>query len=278
MKKVGTGEMRGVAYTYGSVTEMRFKEREEYVMPESVELKFHGRTLLPTQFDEHGNPQIGGLANLMLIWETRRLVHNGEISSQYDMEVAYSYETTSAPIDIPVSMRLPRADVCPICGKSLTKEDFIEGRLESIESQNAVAHQSCAKEFYWFRTIDEIAERVHLAFGSYGIDEENRFTWNGENGRRMFYRFIRNEYYLGGNPWFLFHTPIGDIKIGWRKRVINITFMENFVPFSMDIFAQENVTKYEENGQRTIHAGGYDKLYEYLVLVRKVVLPNRKEK
>lgn len=278
MQKSGTGRMQGVHYAYGSVTEMEKKEYENYIIPESVRLVYHDEPLLPTQFDAHGNPQIGGLADLMLIWKTRRMVHRGQLSSQYSMMVNYSYEVTSHPIEIPITQRLPRADVCPICGKPFTVSDLEEMRITDIDRHNAIAHKSCAKEFYHAQMIDEVAERVGLAFDSYEIDKENRFSW-GYGERQMSYELIPNEYCSGSccahRPWFLFHTPIGDMKIGWRKRVINITFMENFAPFDMEIFAQENVTKDVEGDRRTIHAWGYEKLYEYLNLVRKTVLPNK---
>ena len=77
-------------------------------------------------------------------------------------------------------------------------------------------------------------------------------------------------------PWMLFHTPLGDIKIGWRHRVINLTFMTDFIDFSIDIFKDKGVTKYVEGGERTIHAYDARALTMYLERVREVVLPNKK--
>lgn len=58
--------------------------------------------------------------------------------------------------------------------------------------------------------------------------------------------------------WYLVTTDIGVVRVGWRKRVIEIVF-----PVQVDVgelFANENTTKSEN----LIHAWGYDKLTEYL--------------
>lgn len=293
MKKSGTAKMQGIHYPYGSVTEMENKETQEYILPESVKLTYHGEPLTPTQFDAHGNPQIGGLANLILIWKTRQLMRDGVIESQYDMQVEYSYETTDVAITIPAEKRLPRHDICPVCGRPITLSDLEgwdeivedygngltashdESRIEELEPYGVVAHAKCAKGFYRLKMIDQITETVGLAFRSYDIDEEHRVSW-GKGAGQMWYELIPNEYCsracCAHRPWFLFHTPIGDIKVGWRKRVINITFMDNFAQFDFNgVFAEENVTKNVEGKCRTIHAWGKDKLFNYLVAAQQDV-------
>lgn len=87
-------------------------------------------------------------------------------------------------------------------------------------------------------------------------------------------------------PWLKFHTPDGDIVIGWRKRVISIEWQENFKPFDMAVFNKENVTKWEgdnniyktikkgqarTNVKRGIHAWGENKAYEYLKKIKELV-------
>jgi len=62
-------------------------------------------------------------------------------------------------------------------------------------------------------------------------------------------------------PWFIVTTKIGKIKIGWRKRVINIDWSESDVVFEAeDIFPTEDTTK----GERYIHAWGYEKAKQYI--------------
>jgi hypothetical protein len=62
-------------------------------------------------------------------------------------------------------------------------------------------------------------------------------------------------------PWYVVTTPRGRVKIGWRKRVINIDWSDSAVTAKADtLFPNEDVTK----GDRYIHAYGYDKARMYL--------------
>lgn len=62
-------------------------------------------------------------------------------------------------------------------------------------------------------------------------------------------------------PWYKVTTRRGVITIGWRKRVINLSWEPTFCSASADeIFPNEDVTTFE----RTIHAWGYDKAREYI--------------
>lgn len=71
---------------------------------------------------------------------------------------------------------------------------------------------------------------------------------------------IPNEYYNLGEPWFIVTTKIGPIKIGWRKRVIVISWEHSDVAKIADDLFPEDTTKY----QRMIHAHSYEKAAEYL--------------
>ncbi len=65
-------------------------------------------------------------------------------------------------------------------------------------------------------------------------------------------------------PWFKVTTQVGHIKIGWRKRVINIDWTE--CPGSKtaeELFAGENVTK----DVWSIHAYGYDRARTYIAAI-----------
>lgn len=66
-------------------------------------------------------------------------------------------------------------------------------------------------------------------------------------------------------PWFIVTTKIGRIKIGWRKRVINIDWSETLAPKTATLFPSENVTK----GEKSIHAWGYGKAREYIATITK---------
>lgn len=68
-------------------------------------------------------------------------------------------------------------------------------------------------------------------------------------------------------PWFIVTTKIGHIKIGWRKRVINIDWSKtNQKKSANELFPNEDVTK----EGHSIHAWGYDKAKEYLKKLHEV--------
>ncbi|MBI2120346.1 MAG: hypothetical protein HYT94_01840 [Parcubacteria group bacterium] len=75
-------------------------------------------------------------------------------------------------------------------------------------------------------------------------------------------------------PWFDVETEFGTIKIGWRKRVINIDWA-NVIPTTVayrkltdKLFEDEDVTK----GVGYIHAWGYDKAVAYLTRLHDMLV------
>jgi hypothetical protein len=62
------------------------------------------------------------------------------------------------------------------------------------------------------------------------------------------------------SPWFMVTTTKGTIKIGWRKRVINIDWSTMNREDAETLFPNEDVTK----DDRLIHAWGYEKAKEYI--------------
>lgn len=86
----------------------------------------------------------------------------------------------------------------------------------------------------------------------------------------IYVKIIDNEYwgehpYAWASPWLLVTTAKGVIKIGWRKRVINIDWSQSDVKTeARDLFPTEDVTKGDYTNPRYIHAWGYEKAKEYL--------------
>ncbi len=85
---------------------------------------------------------------------------------------------------------------------------------------------------------------------------------------------IKNEYYPPADdqsPWWLVPTKWGLIKIGWRKRVINIDWEDTGLVIDKNAnkdyefhkvpITRDDVTQWEHG----IHAWGYAKAVEYLV-------------
>ncbi|HRY60067.1 MAG TPA: hypothetical protein P5096_01670 [Patescibacteria group bacterium] len=81
---------------------------------------------------------------------------------------------------------------------------------------------------------------------------------------------VRNEYCSCSycDPWFEISTELGIVKIGWRKRVINIdcsSIIKNGAKLNLEkLFTKEDVTKDNDY----IHAWGYEKATEYLRQIR----------
>lgn len=62
-------------------------------------------------------------------------------------------------------------------------------------------------------------------------------------------------------PWFVVYNAFGPIKIGWRKRVINIDWSKTIIHYTADeLFPDERVTK----GDKYIHANNLEKAKEYI--------------
>lgn len=144
-------------------------------------------------------------------------------------------------------------DSCPCCTKKFTIEDVRTGRFEMLNGK--IVHSECKKQYERERMIDEIIYQIMESVYDTGLTFE--FLPNGYCSSLSW----------AHKPWFLCHTPDGDIEIGWRKRVISIEWKDNFKPFDMNIFADEDVTKWD-NG---IHAWKIEKAREYLKRVKDVV-------
>jgi hypothetical protein len=69
-------------------------------------------------------------------------------------------------------------------------------------------------------------------------------------------------YFDIATPWYLFRTPLGLIRIGWRKRVISIHWEDT--PIRCEVTADE-VTKEDT----MVHAWTPEKAVEYLKELRK---------
>jgi hypothetical protein len=78
-------------------------------------------------------------------------------------------------------------------------------------------------------------------------------------------RAVKNEYGSGDyrGSWFIIFTDNGDIRIGWRKRVIEIEWLKNYKPFTFK-GDDEDVTKGFSDTGRYIHAWSVEKAIEYL--------------
>jgi hypothetical protein len=86
-------------------------------------------------------------------------------------------------------------------------------------------------------------------------------------------RAVKNEYgsesYNG--CWFIIKTDNGDIKIGWRKRVIQIEWLDNYKKFRFN-GENEDVTKEFSSKERYIHAWNTEKAINYLRQAKRTII------
>ena len=125
-----------------------------------------------------------------------------------------------------------------------------------------------------YRNLSKIKKEIEQYLVEHDLQSSKDRTDTINNLEKLFYKpiyikVIPNEYsndpYYWTSPWLLVTTPKGIIKIGWRKRVINIDWSESDVKTNaMDLFPTEDTTKGDYQNPRYIHAWSYEKAKEYL--------------
>jgi len=83
---------------------------------------------------------------------------------------------------------------------------------------------------------------------------------------------IPNEYHndIDALPWYLVATDVGNFKIGWRNRVINI----EYTTIPLDFNRLFDSTKLSVTvGSNYIHAWSYEQAKEFLTTIRTTLLP-----
>ena len=146
----------------------------------------------------------------------------------------------------------PRHDaLCTICGVGWTLEDAYTA--EWRHEDDLYAHKACSHQKREEIDLSNFKEAFNKA------DPTRKYTFNP----------IPNEYCNCNLCTVWYEVRIagckGFIKVGWRKRVINLDWSANGT--SVEV-TQDNVTK----NPYLVHAWGYAKMTEYL----KVLLPKLK--
>lgn len=119
--------------------------------------------------------------------------------------------------------------------------------------------RDCAEKLSELIRIETIkTDPKHIAEGI----EEKKSILALFDGHAIFVEEIPNEYdprYY--HNWFVVTTKLGRIKIGWRKRVINIDWSDSTIEHIAGVlFKDEDTT----TGVKLIHAWGYEKAKEYI--------------
>jgi hypothetical protein len=126
-----------------------------------------------------------------------------------------------------------------------------------------------------YRNASDVAEKLisSIMEESYALDPQNKIDADKERkeildlfgDRAIFVEDIPNgycdRYCCKHLPWFIVTTTKGKINIGWRKRVLNITWEDSIIPDDAEtLFPEDNVTKFDKG----IHAWGLEKAKEYI--------------
>lgn len=128
-----------------------------------------------------------------------------------------------------------------------TDSDNISHLAKQIE--NKIMEESCKLDPQSQEEAKKEREELLAVFGGAKI-----FVDEIPNG-------YSDQWYTKHLPWFIVTTIKGRIKIGWRKRVINIDWSDSTVKTrAQDLFPNEDTTKED----RYIHAWGVDKAAEYI--------------
>jgi len=126
-----------------------------------------------------------------------------------------------------------------------------------------------------YRNASKIGEKIvnSLMEETYNLDPQNKIDADKERteilsvfgNRAIFVEEIPNgycdRYCCKHLPWFIVTTTKGRIRIGWRKRVILIDWIDSTIEDESEkLFIDEDVTKFD----KSIHAWGIDKAKEYI--------------
>ncbi|HEU4509055.1 MAG TPA: hypothetical protein VFR78_12490 [Pyrinomonadaceae bacterium] len=160
--------------------------------------------------------------------------------------------------------------------------------LRSVESIGAVsfgirievaapAEFSEKLELLSYEITDQIEQQILRDFHTGNQDSQNRAAAEREQLLSLFPDPIYVEAIPNGYcpraccehlPWFVVTARAGRVKIGWRKRVIQIDWSEcPQTATSKELFADDPTTK----GERMIHAWGAEKAKEYVVAILRSV-------
>lgn len=141
--------------------------------------------------------------------------------------------------------------ICPHCRQKWNLNNLRdcikrEGNLYHLDCNKFSLYEKSKKEFDYIATNVFIDYSLHAVKNEYGSEEYN-------------------------GCWFIINTCNGDIKIGWRKRVISIEWLENYKEFKFTGM-NEKVTKCFDDKRRYIHSDNTLKTIEYLKEANETII------
>jgi len=193
-----------------------------------------GRILL----DEYGQTQ-----RLSVGWE-------GDAPLEYVADVAYWNDIREALPGLVCKMSIhgiaPADKICPVCWVGWG----LKNAMDVVMARDELMHEVCA---------------------SLRAEKAEQEQYRSILERTPFFPFpveyVENKYWgKDAAPWVRVKTPWGGIVMGWRKRVINLTWSDTKCDVG-DAFEAEDVTK----GPHMIHAWSVDKAIEYLTTLHELL-------
>jgi len=147
---------------------------------------------------------------------------------------------------------IPSADeICPHCKQKWN----IHNLRDCVRQGDSLYHISCNKFSMYEKSKKEFDYIATSVFNDYSLHAvSNEYGSESYNGY-----------------WFIINTNDGDIKIGWRKRVVQIEWLENYKKFKFD-GKHETVTKNFDDKSRYIHANTMEQVVEYLRKAKATIL------
>lgn len=191
------------------------------------------------------------------LWVTTKPIPDPDLPPVIDMADVQRYLRRGESVSMSIEWVPTGRDACASCEVAFT----LATAADAVRTPDAVTagrtgtfrHRACA----WIdaakvnrKAFDHIFEEA--GFRAFYLHDIGNGYWPGCG--------YEDPYYL---PWFQAHTAVGQIRIGWRKRVIAIDWSSTGRDLA-HLFVTEDVTK----GPHDIHAWGYEKAIDYLRRVR----------
>lgn len=228
-------------------------------------------------FDVNDPEMLEFISNLEQLNYIKKERHRLGYEHKRKLIPAYSYDKTfffdscgntsvrcKGELDTYSSRPIPgENDKCPYCGTGFRVKDILSNCIPYTKTLYTEDGYDVDIEFYHSQCNLFMKHEKQL--------EEFRDILTKVYSNNITLKPIPNRYCDCDKcaPWYKVNTPDGDIIIGWRKRVINIQWLDNY-RFFTETFDSENVTK-EFDDCRLIHAWSCEKAVEYLIRAKKSI-------
>lgn len=161
---------------------------------------------------------------------------------------------------IPTSIPGAR-DVCPVCNRGWSIRNVHDCHQVNVGQAWFTYHARCYRI--------KLAKETQKSF-------EAAFEVAGEVP--AFFEPIPNGYYpnvIFYTNWFKVTTPLGQFKVGWRKRVIHLELVDPPEGYNFEeLFEGESTTKWKEG----IHCWSYVKMAEYISKISGELLERKRDR